>query len=51
MPGCIVIAPLWPQTTQRAQRRSRLLDVFGPQRITNGATATGFQCEQPEPAQ
>ena len=44
--GCCGVAPLCPQTVQRAHRLSLLLDVSAPQRIMSGTNATGAWCKQ-----
>jgi len=37
------VAPFRPHPVQRAHRRSLSLDVFGPHRMTSGATAIGAE--------
>src|SRR5262245_33649697 len=43
-PGTCSVAPLWPQTVQRAQWRSLSLEASAPQRMINGAIAKGALC-------
>ena len=40
-PGGWIVAPLLPHSLQRARCLSRLLDTFGPQRMTATAQAKG----------
>jgi hypothetical protein len=40
-PRCCSVAPFWPQTVQRAQRRSMSLEASLPQRIMSGTKAIG----------
>ena len=40
------VAPLPPRSLQRADRRRRLLEACGPQRIISGTNATGRRCRQ-----
>jgi len=42
-PGCCSVAPLWPHSTHRADRRSLSLDVSAPQRMMSGTSAVAFR--------
>jgi hypothetical protein len=43
--GRWIVAPLWPQAVQRAERRSLSLEVSAPHRITATAQASGDEWE------
>jgi hypothetical protein len=44
--GCCRTAPFRPHFSQRAARRSMLLDASGPHRMMKGTNATGLRCMQ-----